>query len=74
MGLKDITFSLSGPTQIIDGLTFFFTGRYFDDGGHTYGRRIYNISVLNHLHPLEMVNGSAMDPWEKISAKCKINL
>ena len=72
-GLKDITLSLSGPTKIIDGLSFFFTGRYFDDAGHTYGKRVYNIDASN---PLE-INGDgefvAMDPWKKISLNAKLS-
>lgn len=41
-GPKDLQFNFSGPTQIVDGLTFFLTGRYFKDDGYLYGRRIYS--------------------------------
>jgi len=71
-GLKDITFSLSGPAKIIDGLTFFVTGRYFDDGGHTFGRRIYNI---DDTYPIPLSGDGewvAMDPWKKISYNGKL--
>lgn len=40
-GPKDFQFNFSGPTKIVDGLTFFLTGRYFKDDGYMYGRRIY---------------------------------
>jgi len=71
-GLKDITINLSGPTKIIDGLTFFVTGRYFSDGGHTFGRRVYNI---DDSFPLPLSGDGewvAMDPWEKISYNGKL--
>jgi len=42
-GPKDFQFSLSGPTMILSGLTFFATGRYFKDDGNFYGIRYYNI-------------------------------
>ncbi len=40
-GPKDLQFNFSGPTQIVDGLTFFLTGRYFKDDGYMYGRRFF---------------------------------
>lgn len=40
-GPKDFQFNFSGPTQIVDGLTFFLTGRYFKDDGYMYGKRYY---------------------------------
>jgi len=40
-GPKDFQFNFSGPTQIVDGLTFFLTGRYFKDDGYMYGRRMF---------------------------------
>ncbi|MCW8848439.1 MAG: TonB-dependent receptor [Melioribacteraceae bacterium] len=71
-GVKDITFSLSGPTKIINGLTFFFTGRYFDDGGHTFGRRIYNISDSQPFAPTGDGEWVSMDPWTKVSGNAKL--
>ncbi|MBK8947045.1 MAG: TonB-dependent receptor [Ignavibacteriae bacterium] len=43
-GPKDLQFSLSGPTKLFDGLTFFMTGRYFESDGYIYGKRVYNIT------------------------------
>jgi len=40
-GPKDFQFNFGGPTQIVDGLTFFLTGRYFKDDGYMYGRRYF---------------------------------
>lgn len=42
-GPRDFQFNLSGPTKIVDGLTFFFTGRYFKDDGYFYGKRYFNV-------------------------------
>jgi outer membrane receptor protein involved in Fe transport len=41
---KNFQMSLSGPTGIDDHLTFFITGRYINDQGFLYGKRIFNIS------------------------------
>lgn len=43
-GPKDVQLTLSGPTQLLDNLNFFVTGRYTKDDGYFYGRRIYNNS------------------------------
>jgi len=36
--------SLSGPTGIDENLTFFVTGRYINDQGFLFGKRVFNIS------------------------------
>ncbi len=50
---KNIQASLSGPTGIDDGLTFFITGRYVNDQGFLFGKRVFNISdqILPVLDP-----------------------
>ncbi|MBI2419526.1 MAG: TonB-dependent receptor, partial [Ignavibacteriales bacterium] len=40
---KNLQFSLSGPTGL-GALTFFVNGRYYDDIGYLYGKRVYNIT------------------------------
>ena len=50
-GPKDFQFNFSGPTQIVDGLTFFLTGRYFKDDGYMYGKRVYNTWDLAPIIP-----------------------
>ncbi len=50
-GIKDFQFSLSGPTKLIPDLTFFLTGRLFQDDGYLYGRRIYNVTDSNPYAP-----------------------
>ncbi len=39
---KNFQASLSGPTMILPHLTFFATGRYVNEQGHLYGRRVFN--------------------------------
>ncbi len=41
-GPKDLQFGFSGPTKLLNGLSFFLTGRIFKSDGYLYGRRIYN--------------------------------
>ena len=36
--------SLSGPIPYLDDLSFFLTGRYYQDNGYLYGRKVYNIT------------------------------
>jgi outer membrane receptor protein involved in Fe transport len=54
---KDYEFSLSGPTKILHNLTFFTTGRYFNDPGYLYGRRIFNVTD-NPLNGPKDINGN----------------
>lgn len=39
---KNFQFSFSGP--IVKNLTYFVSGRYYDNKGHLYGRRIYSVN------------------------------
>lgn len=41
---KNFQITLSGPVQPIKNLYFFLTGRYFDNIGHLYGKRVYNVT------------------------------
>lgn len=54
---KDYEFSLSGPSMISPHLTFFTTGRYFNDPGYLYGRRIFRVSD-NPLNGPKDANGN----------------
>lgn len=40
---ENFQFNFSGPVPLIKGLTFFTTGRYYNDQGYLYGQRIYNV-------------------------------
>jgi outer membrane receptor protein involved in Fe transport len=53
---KNFQASLSGPTQILDRLTFFATGRYQNDQGHLYGRRVFK--TTDGITPLTDPSGS----------------
>ncbi len=41
---KNFQITLSGPVQPVKNLYFFLTGRYFDNIGHLYGKRVYNVT------------------------------
>ncbi len=84
-GVKDIQVSLSGPTKIIDNLTFFASGRFFDDAGYYYGRRVYTPEDFNPFFRiseggLELVTEEdvesaefvSMNPWRKYSLNGKL--
>jgi outer membrane receptor protein involved in Fe transport len=71
-GVKDITLSISGPTQISRDLTFFATGRYFSSDGYLYGRRIYNIKDTDPFHPTGDKKFVSMNPYEKYSTNAKL--
>lgn len=71
-GVKDVTFSLSGPTQILRDLTFFTTGRYFTSDGYLYGKRIYNIDDTDPFHPTGDGKYVPMNPYEKYSLNGKL--
>jgi outer membrane receptor protein involved in Fe transport len=52
-GPKDFQFSFSGPTKLINGLTFFLSGRYFKTDGFIYGKRVYNADDVAPFIPDE---------------------
>jgi len=52
-GPKDFQFSFSGPTKILNDLTFFLSGRYFKTDGFIYGKRVYNIGDTGPTIPDE---------------------
>lgn len=49
---KNYQFSLSGPTYLIDKLSFFMTGRLQDEEGYLYGKRVYNITDNIRTYPI----------------------
>ncbi|MBN1302528.1 MAG: TonB-dependent receptor [Melioribacteraceae bacterium] len=71
-GIKDFQFSLSGPTKILNSLTFFVTGRYFNDEGSTFGKRVYNTSDYFWFMPTGDGEYVSMNPWEKYSLNGKL--
>jgi hypothetical protein len=82
-GPKDVQVSLSGPTKIIDGLTFFASGRYFKSNGVYYGRRYHNVWDTKPIVPDETKSDFSifntgdsafvpMDPEERKSFNTKL--
>lgn len=41
---KNVQLTVSGPVTPVQNLYFFLTGRYFDNIGHLYGKRVYNVT------------------------------
>ncbi|MDP1995199.1 MAG: carboxypeptidase-like regulatory domain-containing protein, partial [Ignavibacteria bacterium] len=41
---KDFQLSLSGPTTVVDNLSYFVTARYYKDDGNLFGKRVYLVS------------------------------
>jgi len=39
---KNVQVTISGPLKPFKNLYYFLTGRYYDDIGHLYGKRVYN--------------------------------
>ncbi len=83
-GPRDYQFSLSGPTKILDGLTFFLTGRYYSDDGHLYGQKVFNTwddtPILISEEPPIYINRNTgdssyvpMNPYMKKSFNGKIS-
>ncbi|MCP5062999.1 MAG: TonB-dependent receptor [Ignavibacteriae bacterium] len=40
----DVQFSFDGPTKLVKNLGFFVSGRYVNDDGLYYGKRVYNMT------------------------------
>jgi len=71
-GVRDFQFSFSGPTKILNNLTFFVNGRYFEDDGYYYGKRVYNIVDDNPFNPTGDDEYVLMNPYSKLSVNGKL--
>lgn len=71
-GIRDAQFNLSGPTKILDGLTFFVTGRYFEDQGYLFGKRVYNVYDDDPFEPSGDNEYVSLNPYEKKSFNGKL--
>jgi len=49
---KNVQLTFSGPISPVDNLYFFVTGRYFDNIGHLYGQRVYNVTDDVPFYPI----------------------
>ena len=47
----DVQFSFDGPTKIIKNLGFFVSGRYVQEDGYFYGKRVYNMTDTDPYAP-----------------------
>jgi outer membrane receptor protein involved in Fe transport len=70
LATKDLQFNISGP--VIDKLTFFLTGRYFENAGFLYGQRFYNIEDSDFLFPTGDGAFVSMNPYKKYSFNGKL--
>lgn len=59
---RDYELTLSGPSLAIPDLTFFATGRYYNDPGYLYGTRIYNTSDTSPQQILDASGNPVLDP------------
>ncbi len=72
-GVRDFQFSFSGPTKVLNNLTFFVTGRYFEDDGYYYGKRVYNTTDASPFFPTGDEEYVLMNPYSKLSVNGKIS-
>jgi outer membrane receptor for ferrienterochelin and colicin len=82
---KNYQFSLSGPTSLVDNLSFFLMGRLQDEEGYLYGKRVYNITDDVPTFPIPSdrtvyINHNTgdgafvpMNPYQRYSANGKIS-
>ncbi len=71
LATRDLQFSLSGP--VINHLTYFLTGRFFDNRGYLYGQRFYNITDSDPYMPTGDGEYVSMNPYRKYSANGKLS-
>jgi len=68
----DIQFSFDGPTKLIRNLGFFVSGRYVNDDGLFYGKRVYNMTDSNPFFPTGDGEYVPMNPSTRKSINGKI--
>ncbi len=68
----DVQATLGGPTKIIENLGFFFSGRYVNDQGYYYGKRVYTIDNNDPYNANGDGEWVAMSPNEKLSLNGKL--
>lgn len=64
--------NLSGPVGPLDGLTFFAAGRYLNQEGYLYGKRVYNTTDNNPFTPTGDGAYVSMNPSDRWSATGKL--
>ncbi len=71
---KDYSATFSGPLPMLDGISFFVTGRYYDDQGYFWGKRIYNIADTDSLFPIKFLTNTGDKKWVPMQASKKLSL
>lgn len=71
-GSRNLQATVSGTFPFVKKLTFFATGRDFQDDGHIYGRRVYNINDGNPFLPTGDRSWVPMDDAERNSFHGKL--
>jgi outer membrane receptor protein involved in Fe transport len=70
LATKNLEFNLSGP--VFEKLTFFLTGRYFENAGFLFGQRFYNVTDSDFLFPTGDGAFVSMNPYKKYSFNGKL--
>ncbi len=68
----DVQTVLSGPTKLIKNLGFFLTGRYVNEEGYFYGKRVYLITDTDPYKPHGDGKYVPMAPYRKYSLNGKL--
>lgn len=69
---ENLQVTLSGPVPYFRKIKFFLTGRYFNESGNLYGRRLYNIDDAIFFFPSGTGAYVSMDPNKKYSFNGKL--
>ncbi|MBN8705909.1 MAG: TonB-dependent receptor [Bacteroidetes bacterium] len=69
---KDYSATVSGPIPFISDVSFFITGRYYDDQGYFWGRRIYNIADTDSIKSFRANSGDKK--WMPMQTSKKLSL
>ena len=64
--------TISGPFPLYNKIKYFLTGRYFNEAGTIYGRRVYLTTDNNPFFPSGDGAYVSMDPYRKYSLQGKL--
>lgn len=59
---QNVQASLNGPVPLLDGLSFFSTGRYFHDEGYLWGKRVYRVTDTSPYILRDYQGNQILDP------------
>jgi outer membrane receptor protein involved in Fe transport len=69
---RNVEGTIGGPTELLDGLTFFLAGRYLDQEGYLYGKRVYNTNDNLAFFPTGDGSYVSMNPSRRESGAGKL--